>query len=64
MREQRIAISAVESTAVQEAGRRKQPEQASRQNGLDRPYRDHSGGLDKAYKGPLKNCFKGLLEAF
>ena len=28
-------------------------EQASRQGGLDRPYQDHLGGLDKAYKWTL-----------
>ena len=33
-------------------------------SGLDRPYQDHLGGLDKAYKRPLKKQFKGLSEAF
>ena len=38
--------------------------QAPRQGGVDRPYQDHLGGLDKAYERPLNKFFKGLLEAF
>ena len=38
--------------------------QASKQGGLERPYQDNLGGLDKAYKRPSKQPFKGLLEAF
>ena len=34
--------------------------QASRQGGLDRPDQDHLGGLDKAYKRPLKTSSKAF----